>query len=181
MKKSWITILSVNYVVLMLVGIFVACSDDSDTLETSGSVSSITSTGTGDVITNLQANGTGGGAAFDGKVNTTSDLDDLVDTAWGEGSLGLHRGHAPIENVLIAFLGISHNNMHTFMENYGYNLAMVCENYDFDPENLIESLTNSFVPFIEEGVENGVISSDEVEYWTEQVREEFSNRVYWEG
>jgi len=26
-----------------------------------------------------------------------SGLDDLADTAWGDGSLGLHRGHMPID------------------------------------------------------------------------------------
>ncbi len=40
------------------------------------------------------------------------------------------------------------------------NLAAVCEHFGFDPENLVETLTASFVPFLEQGVENGVISAD---------------------
>lgn len=147
----------------------------------SQSVESITSSANGDVITNIQARGTGGGGPFDGTVDTAADLDDLVETAWGVARLGLHRGHAPIEGVLEAHLGISHDEMHVLMEDGGMNLAAICENFGFDPENLVETLTASFVPFIEEGVENGIISADEVEAWTEKVRTEFSNRVYWNG
>lgn len=145
------------------------------------SVESITSSANGDVITTIQARGTGGGASFDGTVDTLSDLDDLVSTAWGVARLGLHRGHAPIEGVLEAYLGISHDEMHVLMEDGGMNLAAICENFGFDPENLVETLTASFVPFIEEGVENGVITTDEVEAWTDRVRTEFRNRINWEG
>lgn len=147
----------------------------------SSSVESITTTATSEVITALKARGGGGGAPFDGVVNTESDLNDLLETAWGDGSLGLHRGHAPIQNVLESYLGISHDEMHVLMEDEDMNLAAVCEHFGFDPENLVDTLTASFVPFIEGGVENGVISSDEVEAWTERIRTEFSNRVYWEG
>ncbi|MEM7032799.1 MAG: hypothetical protein AAF629_24835 [Chloroflexota bacterium] len=158
--------------VLILCALVVSCA---------ASVESITSSATGDVITNIQAQGTGGGAPFDGTVNEASDLDDLVATAWGVARLGLHRGHAPIESVLEAFLGISHDEMHVLMEDEGMNLAKICEHLGLDPENLVDTLTASFVPFLEEGVENGVISSEEVEIWTERIRAEFSNRVYWEG
>ncbi|MEM7345615.1 MAG: hypothetical protein AAF485_15340 [Chloroflexota bacterium] len=157
---------------LLLVALLMSCSNSAEEITTSAA---------GEIITTIQAQGTGGGGPFDGVVDTESDLDDLVETAWGNGSLGLHRGHAPIEGVLEAYLGISHDEMHVFMEDEGMNLAQVCEHFGFDPENLVETLTASFVPFIEEGVDNGVISSDDVEIWTDRVRTEFSNRVYWEG
>ena len=147
----------------------------------SSSAEDITSSATGEVITNLTARATGGGAPFDGTVDTAADLDDLLETAWGDGSLDLHRGHMPVESVLVAFLGISHDEMHILMEEAGMNLAEVCEYFGFDPENLIDTLTASFVPFLEEGVENGVIAADELDEWTGKVRTEFSNRVYWEG
>ncbi len=51
----------------------------------------------------------GRGSPFDGTVDAQSDLNALLETAWGDGGLDLHRGHAPIENVLEAFLGISHD------------------------------------------------------------------------
>lgn len=135
----------------------------------------------GEVITDMVAPASGGGVSFDGTVDEAADLNDLLDTAWGDGSLGLHRGHMPIENVLVAFLGISHEQMHVYMEEQGMNLAAVAEELGLDPENLVESLTYSFLPYIEDGVENGVITEDEVASWTEQVREQFSDRVYWEG
>lgn len=157
---------------LLLIATMTACSQ---------SVESITTSASGDVITTIQARGTGGGSPFDGTVDTASDLDALVQTAWGVARLGSHRGHAPIESVLEAYLGITHDEMHVFMDDGGMNLAAICDHFGFDPENLVDTLTASFVPFIEEGVENGVISADEVDAWTEKVRTEFSNRVYWEG
>ena len=67
------------------------------------------------------------------------------------------------------------------MDQKGLNLAGICRHFGFDPENLVATLTASFTPFIDEGVENGVILKDEARNWTEQIRAEFSYRVYWEG
>ena len=128
----------------------------------------------------MRARGTGGGSPFDGTVDTPSDLDDLVESAWGVARLGLHRGHAPIEAVLEAFWGIDHDEMHVLMDQ-GMNAAAVSEHLGLDPENLVDTLTYSFVPFLEEGVANGVLSSGEVATWQEQIRVQFSNRVYWDG
>ncbi len=133
------------------------------------------------VITDITATATGGGGNFDGFVDRPADLTALVETAWGVERLGLHRGHGPIENVLVAFLGISHEQMHAYMENQGMNLAAVARELGKDPEDLVDTLTYSFRPYVEEGVENGIITEDEVAGWVEQVREQFSNRVYWEG
>ena len=165
-----------SLVSLLICGI-IACKDSSSSSPTCG----ISTTATGTIITNLQANGTGGGSPFDGIVNNASDLDALVETAWGDGDLDLRRGHAPIQSVLEAYLGISHAEMHVMMENCNMNLAAVCAVLGFDPENLVETLTASFVPFIEQGVTNGVLTSDKVADWTEQVRTQFRNRVNWEG
>ncbi len=160
-----------TFLMLVLAANLMACAPSPENITTSA---------TGEVITNITAPGTGPGG-FDGTVDTASDLDELVAVAWGDGSLDLHRGHAPIQNVLEAYLGISHDEMHILMEESDMNLAAVCENFGFDPENLIDTLTASFVPHLEEGVENGVISRDEVETWTEQIRTAFSKRVYWDG
>ncbi|MEM9775308.1 MAG: hypothetical protein AAF902_12060 [Chloroflexota bacterium] len=157
---------------LLLVLFLIACSISAE---------SITSSATGEVITTMTADGTGGGSPFDGTVDSAADLDDLVETAWGVSRLGLHRGHAPIESVLEAYLGITHDEMHVFMEDEGLNLAQICERFGFDPENLVDTLTASFVPHLEEGVENGVLAVDEVAEWEAKIRTEFSNRVYWEG
>ena len=147
----------------------------------SKSPESITSSSSGDVITGLKAHATSGGGPFDGQMDSKSDLDDLVDTAWGNGRLGLHRGHAPIESVLEEFLGITHDEMHIFMEESDLNLADVCKKLGFDPDNLIETLTNSFEPYIDEAVTKKLISEEESGVWKEKVREQFRKRVFWEG
>ncbi|PWQ92775.1 hypothetical protein [Leucothrix pacifica] len=141
----------------------------------------IISKASGEVVDNITARGTGGTSPFDGTVDNKSDLDGLVKLAWGDGWLGLHRGHAPIEEVLKAFLGISHEEMHVLMEDHDLNLAKTCEYFGFEPENLIASLTASFVPLVKQGTENGVINADEVETWVEKIQSEFRRRVYWEG
>ena len=142
--------------------------------------------GTGDdqtldgVLTDVVADAQGGRAFFDGTVDEVSDLDDLVADAWGDGDLGLHRGHAQVENVLEAFLGIDHDGMHDLMDQ-GLNLAATAEALDKDPAALVETLTYSYIPFVEQGVDNGVISSDELDVWVDLIRTEFDDRVYWDG
>ena len=141
----------------------------------------ITSTATGTIVTNITARATGGGSPFDGTIDEISDLEDLVETAWGDGDLDLHRGHAPIESVLEAFLGITHEEMHIYMEQQDLNLAGVCDTLGFAPENLIESLTASFSTFIREAADKGLIKTDEIPIWTERIRKAFSDRVHWNG
>lgn len=175
MKKNiLITVLIATIAILTTV----ACSEKGDP---NSPTCGVTTSATGEIITDIKARGTGGGGSFDGTVNSASDLDALVTTAWGDGRLDLHRGHQPVGNVLEAFLGISHNQMHTMMEDCNMNLAAICTAFKFDPENLVETLTNSFVPFLEEGVTNGVLTNSEVETWKEKIRVQFRNRVNWQG
>lgn len=141
----------------------------------------LASASNGQVITDMKARATGGGGPFDGTVDSTADLDDLVNSAWGAGWLGLHRGHRPILDVLVAFLGISHEQMHFYMEEKNLNLAGVCEVLDYDPDRLVESLTNSFMPYVDEAVSNGVIAAADAPAWREKVRAQFHRRVYWQG
>lgn len=83
--------------------------------------------------------------------------------------------------MLEAFLGISHEQMHVYMERDGLNLASTCEVLGFMPENLVETLTNSFEPYVNQGVAKGIITQAERLVWIERVRTEFRNRVYWSG
>ena len=142
---------------------------------------SITSSASGNVVRTITSSASGGGSPFDGTVDQVSDLNDLVTTAWGVGSLGLHRGHRPIFDVLEAFLGIGHKEMHVLMEDEGMNLAAVCKHLGFEPNNLIESLTASFMPHLEQGVKNGVIKSEEMGQWMQKIRDAFARRVNWTG
>ena len=135
----------------------------------------------GQVITGMKAGATGGGGPFDGLVDSTADLDDLVATAWGSGWLGLHRGHRPIMEVLIAFLGITHEQMHYYMEEKDLNLAGVCAELGYDAARLVESLTNSFLPYVDEAVAKGIIDAADAGIWEDKIRAQFRRRVYWRG
>ena len=134
----------------------------------------------GEVVTGLVAPATGGGSPFDGVVNTAADLENLAETAYGEAALDLHRGHMPVQNVLEAYLGISHTSMHEYI-NQGDNLAATAQDLGYSVDGLIQSLVNGFTPYIEQGVSNGVITQAEVATWTARIRTEFTNRVYWDG
>ena len=83
--------------------------------------------------------------------------------------------------MLEAFLDISHEQMHVYMERDGLNLASTCEVSGSMPENLVETLTNSFEPYVNQGVAKGIITQAERLVWIERVRTEFRNRVYWSG
>ena len=135
----------------------------------------------GEILTNITARGKGYGVPFKGSVDQLSDLEDLVATASGIGGLDLHRGHSPIQSVLEEFLGISHAQMHVYMERDGLNLAGTCEVLGILPENLIQPLTNSFEPDVDQGVACGLISQVEKSIWLERVKNEFHNRVHWTG
>jgi len=129
----------------------------------------------------ITARGKGYGVPFKGKVDQISDLEDLVTTAKGIGELDLHRGHSPIQSVLEEFLGISHEQMHIYMERDGLNLAGTCEVLGILPENLIQTLTNSFVPYVDQGIALGLITQAEKLEWVDRIKTGFHNRVYWKG
>jgi len=135
----------------------------------------------GEVLTDITARGKGYGLPFKGTVEHLSDLEDLVTSAAGVEGLDLHRGHSPIESVLERFLGISHEQMHVYMERDGLNLADTCKALDILPENLIQTLTNSFEPFVDQAVEQGIITQSQKPQWLERIKAQFGNRVYWNG
>lgn len=71
--------------------------------------------------------------------------------------------------------------MHEYMEKEGLNLAGTCEALEMLPENLIQTLTNSFEPYVEQAVSSGLITPAEKIEWVDRVKTEFHKRVYWEG
>jgi len=133
------------------------------------------------ILTNVTAQGYGYDVPFKGVVKQLSDLEDLALTALGVAELDLHRGHSPIESVLELFLGISHRQMHVYMEQDGLNLARCCEALQLNPDDLIQSLTNSFEPYIDQGISIGVITAKDKQLWVKRVKEQFHNRVHWNG
>ena len=102
-------------------------------------------------------------------------------TAAGIDGLDIHRGHSPIESVLETFLGISHAQMHVYMERDGLNLAGTCEALGIPPENLIQTLTNSFEPFVDQALALGLITEAEKLDWIDRVKAQFHFRVHWKG
>lgn len=132
------------------------------------------------VITDIVADASGGRSTFDGTVDEVEDLEALVVDAWGDGGLGLHRGHQQVENVLEAFLGINHDEMHDYMDD-GFNLGDLAVELGRDPDDLVETLTASYAPYVSEGVANGVITEEEAVDWIDLLRTEFNDRVYWDG
>ena len=141
----------------------------------------ITTSASGEVITNLVATATGRVSPFDGEVDSIKDLEDLVQSALGDASLDLHRGHDEIKNVLEPFLGISHEQMHVLMEEDNLNLAGICERFGFDPENLLETLKASYAPWIDQATESGLISSSDADNWSEKIADALRLRIYWQG
>ena len=103
---------------LSLVAVLAGCSSEIN-------AAGITTSSSGEVIMGLTATATGRISPFDGVMDEATDLEDLVTSALGDGSLDLHRGHDEIGNVLEAFLGISHDEMHALMEQENLNLAGV--------------------------------------------------------
>jgi len=135
----------------------------------------------GEILVNITASGKGYGVPFKGSVDRLSDLEDLVTTAGGVEGLDLHRGHSPIQSVLEIFLGISHEQMHIYMERDGLNLADTCQVLDVLPENLIQTLTNSVEPYVDQGVAIGLISQEEKLEWIDRIKAAFKKRVFWTG
>lgn len=133
------------------------------------------------VITNMTARARGGGSPFGGEARELRDLDDLVETAYGTGRLGLHRGHAPIEAVLSAFLGIDHEQMHVYMEDERLNLADTAKRLGLEPDKLVATLVESFMPYVREAVDNGVITEQDAPQWRGRLEDAFRKRVYWQG
>jgi len=71
--------------------------------------------------------------------------------------------------------------MHIYMERDGLNLAGTCEVLGMEPQNLIQTLTNSFEPFVDQGVDRGLITQTEKLEWIYRIKTEFQSRVYWNG
>lgn len=169
---------------LLVAALSAGCGDDGDAIEIPGEfVVEVPSTpaGRSGPLAELDAYGQGRGAAFDGVVDDERDLDDLVADAWGDGGHGLHRGHDPIESVLVTFLGLGPDGLRLAMEEDGHNLADVAAAQGVSADDLVETLTNSYRHLVEQGVDNGVIAEREVDEWLAEIRVQFENRVYWTG
>lgn len=114
-------------------------------------------------------------------VSTEEQLVALVNEAYGEAQLGLHRGHQPIQDVLTAVLGISHDELHVRMEQKGQNLAAVSTDLGIDPQTLIDALVADWGTAVQNVVDSGAIDQQQADAYTAALEEAFSWRVNWDG
>lgn len=126
------------------------------------------------------AGGPGGGIDVD-SVATVEALDELIQEAYGDGSLDLHRGHQPVQDVLDAVLVISHEELHVYMEEQNLNLAAVATEVGVEPQELIDALVAAWSPAIDNVLAAGAITEDQAADYLTALEEAFTYRVNWDG
>ena len=142
---------------LMLTAVMpIAAACGTATAEDAASTSSTSSSST-TTDTSTEDRGPGGGGGPGGvdvsSVSTEEELIALVQEAYGDGSLDLHRGHQPVQDVLDEVLGISHDELHVRMEEQGQNLSAVATDLGIDPQTLIDAMVDSAGPAIDTPVD----------------------------
>lgn len=113
-------------------------------------------------------------------VTTEDQLVTLVREAYGDPRLGLHRGHLPVEDVLVEVLATGHDELHERMRG-GQNLAAVAEDVGVDPQTLVAALVESLEPAVDTLVEDGTITEAEGRTYRRALTEAFDFRVTWDG
>jgi len=168
--------------VLPLTACGAATADTSTAAATSTTTSTTSESASQAVVPDAGGRGGGPGAGVDvSSVTTEEQLVALVQSAYGDAGLGLHRGHQPVEDVLDEVLTISHDELHVRMEEQGQNLAAVAEDLGIDPQTLVDALVESWSPAIDSVLATGEITQDEAEQYRAALEEAFTFRVTWDG
>lgn len=136
----------------------------------------------------LPAGGTGRGPGGGGpgmavdvsSVITEEELVAVVQQAYGDGALDLHRGHQPVQDVLDEVLGISHDELHVRMD-ARQNLAAVATDLGIDPQTLVDALVESWSPAVDGALASGAITQDEADAYLAALEEAFTFRTTWDG
>ena len=143
----------------------------------------VTSTGTSSSSTSADGSGSNrgpGGGVDVSSADTEAELIALIQEAYGDAGLDLHRGHQPVQDVLDEVLAISHDELH-FRMNAGQNLAAVATDLGIDPQTLIDALVESWSPAIDNALAAGAITEAEATKYRAALTEAFSFRVNWDG
>ena len=159
-----------------------ACS--ADALASSGSSTTTTSSSQTADTGAAAGNGAmaGGPNAVDvSSVSTEEELVALIQEAYGDAGLGLHRGHEPVQDVLTEVLTISHEELHVRMEEQGQNLAAVATDLGIDPQTLIDAMVEAWSPAIDTLLADGTITQEEADAYRAALEEAFTFRVTWDG
>lgn len=176
MKKRSKTLLALAASAVLAFGT-AACSDSQDTASQAGATTTASA-----LTTAAQASTAGDAQAIAAtNVGSVDQLVSLVQEAYGDPSLGLHRGHQPVESVLIDVLGISHEEMHVRMESQGQNLAAIATDLGIDPQTLIDALVESWAPAIDDLREAGTITDAQADAYRQALEDAFTFRVTWNG
>lgn len=152
-------------------------TDDTSSTSTSDTTSSESTTTTSE---NTAPQGGPGGSVDASSVTTEEELIALIQDAYGDASLDLHRGHQPVEDVLDEVLGITHDELHVRME-AGQNLSDVAEDLGVGTDTLVAALVESWSPAIDNLLAAGTITQDEADAYLEALEEAFTFRVTWDG
>ncbi|MCZ2818134.1 hypothetical protein [Modestobacter sp. VKM Ac-2984] len=180
---------TVAALVLSLALPLAACGTTDDAATASTSTSSTESTGSTDPTPEeagfgggLPGGGQGGpGGSVDvSSVTTEEQLVELVQDAYGDPSLDLHRGHQPVEDVLDEVLGITHEELHVRME-AGQGLAEVAEDLGIDPQELIDGMVDKYAVAIDTLLADGTITEAEADQYLADLETAFEFRVTWDG
>ena len=147
------------------------------TSATDSSTSTSETTGSGG---GMPRGGGPGGAIAVSSVTTEDELVALVQDAYGDPGLDLHRGHQPVQDVLDEVLGITHEELHVRME-AGQGLAEVAEDLGVDPQELIDAMVAKYSPAIDTLLAAGTITQDEADQYLADLEEAFEFRVTWDG
>ena len=165
-----------------------ACGTDTATTAgtaTAGSTSSgSASSGTAEPPSRGDAGSSDGGPGQSvdaSSVTTEAELVALVQDAYGDAPLGLHRGHEPVQDVLDEVLTISHDELHVRMEEQGQNLAAVAEDIGVDPQTLVDALVESRRTAVDGLRDSGTITQDEADGYLAALEDAFTFRVTWDG
>jgi polyhydroxyalkanoate synthesis regulator phasin len=156
-----------------------ACAAESST--TTSTSTSQSATTTGDTANAAGQGGGGPGGVDVSSVTTEAQLIALIQEAYGDASLDLHRGHQPVQDVLDEVLSISHEELHVRMEEQSQNLATVADDLGVGQQTLIDALVASWRPAIDTLLENGTITQAQADAYLEALKEAFTFRVTWDG
>jgi polyhydroxyalkanoate synthesis regulator phasin len=186
-RKSFAT-LALAAAVFPLAACGAATAEDAATAASASTSTSVTSssgsatggsTGSAAPTGGMPAGGPGGVDVS--SVSTEAELIELVQDSYGDGSLELHRGHQPVQDVLDEVLSISHDELHVRMEEQGQNLAAVAEDIGVDPQTLIDALVESRASAVDAVLATGEITADEAQRYRQALEEAFTFRVTWNG
>jgi hypothetical protein len=144
------------------------------------SVETASSTAAGQTTTATAPGGGPRGGVDVASVSSVDELVSLIQEAYGEPSLGLHRGHQDVESTVIDVLGITHDEMHVRME-AGQNLAAIADDLGIDRQKLIDALVATRTPAIDALLEAGTITQAQADAYAQQLEDAYTFRVTWDG